>query len=314
MSAILVGTEGGLHVIDDPAPAPDGAGRALAEALQKRSVGALARGHHGELWALVDGREVWRAGADGEPARVAASRDVRLRCLLAWNDGLVVGAAGAHLYRLHEGALRRVEAFESVEGRETWGTPWGGPPDVRSLAANDHGTLYVNVHVGGIARTDDGGETFHPTIPVEVDVHQVVVPPASSARVIAATGARGLAESADYGGTWEYFTEGMHARYCRAAAVAGGTALVSCSLGPGGKQSALYRRPLGAPRAVPLERCRDGLPEWFDDNIDTGCLDAAGATVAFGTARGEVFASDDAGRSFRLVKRGLARVRAVLLL
>lgn len=313
MSAILVGTEGGLHVIADALPALDGAGQALADALRGRSIDALARGHE-ELWALVDGRDVWRAGARDKPARVAASREHRLRCLLPWNDGLVVGAAGAHLYRLQDGELKLVEPFESVEGRETWGTPWGGPPDVRSLAANAHGTLYVNVHVGGIARTDDGGHTFHPTIPVDVDVHQVVVPPASSARVVAATGARGLAESADYGATWEYFTEGMHARYCRAAAVADGTVLVSCSQGPGGKRSALYRRPLGAPRAVELERCREGLPEWFDDNIDTGCLDAAGATVAFGTARGEVFASEDAGKSFHLVRSGLSQIRAVLLL
>ena len=44
-------------------------------------------------------------------------------------------------------------------------------------------------------------------------------------------------------------------------------------------------------------RCRSGLPEWFDENIDTDCLDALndGSYAAFGTADGRVYGSDDGG-------------------
>jgi hypothetical protein len=46
-----------------------------------------------------------------------------------------------------------------------------------------------------------------------------------------------------------------------------------------------------------FERCRSGLPEWFEDNIDTYCLDALndGSYAAFGTTDGRVCGSEDGG-------------------
>lgn len=40
-----------------------------------------------------------------------------------------------------------------------------------------------------------------------------------------------------------------------------------------------------------------GLAEWFDDNIDTYCLDALndGSYAAFGTGDGPIYGSDDGG-------------------
>src|SRR5262245_38209106 len=35
---------------------------------------------------------------------------------------------------LVEDSLEPVESFETVDGRETWYTPWSGPADVRSIA------------------------------------------------------------------------------------------------------------------------------------------------------------------------------------
>ena len=37
--------------------------------------------------------------------------------------------------------------------------------------------------------------------------------------------------------------------------------------------------PLDAPTEAPLERCRDGLPEWFEGNIDTACVAATGGST-----------------------------------
>jgi hypothetical protein len=43
-----------------------------------------------------------------------------------------------------------------------------------------------------------------------------------------------------------------------------------------------------------------GYPEWFDDNIDTYCLDALndGSFAAFGTTDGRLHASDDRGETW----------------
>jgi hypothetical protein len=85
----------------------------------------------------------------------------------------------------------------------------------------------------------------------------------------------------------------LHATYARAVAVVGDTVVLSASTGPDGRQSALYRRPVTG--EGPFERCRNGLPEWFDDNIDTGCLAAHQDTVAAAEPGGGIWRSDDRG-------------------
>jgi hypothetical protein len=301
MGTILVGTDDGLHQVG---------GGQQASWLRGRAVGALARGRDA-LWAVTDGRELWREPRDGG-GPVATAPQQRLNCVEAGDDEPVAGTAEAHLMRLDGGELRWVDPFDRAEGRDRWYTPWGGPPDVRSLARDADGTLWVNVHVGGILRAEDGGERFTPTIDVDSDVHQVAIDPTGPGRVLAAT-AYGLAGSDDAGASWRFSTEGMHASYCRAVAVAGDQVVVTCSTGPRGGQSGLYRRPLAAGPDTPFERCQDGLPEWFDRNIDTACLDADGEQVAFGTAGGELYGSADAGATWDRVATGLPPVRCLLL-
>src|SRR5207249_79401 len=144
------------------------------------------------------------------------------------------------------------------------------------------GSLYANVHVGGIVRSTDGGAAWEPTIDIHADVHQVLTD-FESGLVLAAC-ARGLALSADGGASWRYETEGLPATYSRAVAVAGDTVVVSASTGPRGHRSALYRRALAEP--APFEKCTVGLPEWFDANIDTSCVVGSGTFIAFGSADG----------------------------
>lgn len=298
-ATILVGTDDGIHRV----------GEDQASWLGGKRVTALARGQ-GALWALADGRELWREPLGGGGV-VATSGGLRLNCVDAGDGGVVAGTSEAHLVRLDGNELRLIDEFDRVEGRGGWYTPWGGPPDVRSLARGADGTLWVNVHVGGILRAEAGG-SFVPTIDVDADVHQVTGDPGEPRRVLAAT-AYGLAQSDDAGATWSFATEGMHASYCRAVTVAGGQVVVSCSTGPGGARAALYRRPLAAAPEAPFERCSAGLPEWFQRNVDTACLDADGATVAFGTAAGEVYASADAGATWTQAAASLPAVRCLLL-
>jgi hypothetical protein len=297
MARILVGTRDGLSSFDERG----GAGDAQ---LQGRSVTAVVRDGT-ELWAIVDRGEVWHA-PDGEWHHVATLDGLAATCI-AMTDAVHVGSSGARLFRLDGGTLAPVEAFDDVHGREAWHTPWGGPPDTRSIS--EWGSdVYVNVHVGGIVHTGDRGATWTPTIDIDADVHQV----ATAERLVLAACDGGLATSADRGGTWSMRTDGLEARYARAVAVCAGQVLVSTSDGPRGGRAGVYRADL---RDGAFERCRFGLPEWFDDNIDTGCLDAMndGSFAAFGTADGRVYGSDDAGASWHEVAGGLAPVHHVLI-
>src|SRR5512144_134521 len=166
-------------------------------------------------WAVVDGSEIWRA--DGEAwNRVADLRALRATSIATTDDDTFVGSSEAHLFRLDGGGLETVTSFDGAEGRGSWYTPWGGPPDTRSLSEWD-GSVYVNVHVGGILRTDDRGASWQPTIDIDADVHQVTT---SEGRVLAAC-AGGLAVSTDGGSAWTVRNDGLVASYARAVTVCG---------------------------------------------------------------------------------------------
>ena len=290
MTETWIGTTSGLHLVGGERD------------LDGHEITALAPGE-ASLWAILDGSVVSRIANAGWEHMATVQR-VRANCLLPLAESVLVGTGEAHLLRLQGAALEPLESFGAVDGRDDWYTPWGGPPDVRSLAADADGTIYANVHVGGIPRSRDGGDTWVPTIDIDADVHQVIV---HGGAVFAAT-AHGLAVSDDGGDSWRFETEGLHATYCRAVAVTGDTLLLTVSTSHLGRQAAVYRRPL---RGGTFERCTRGLPEWFDDNIDTYRLTATEGGAVFGTSDGRVFASDDEGGTWHEVAAGLARVTAV---
>jgi BNR/Asp-box repeat len=274
--------------------------------LGDHEVTALANDHEA-LWALTRGGRLWRSASDGPWDPVAKVSGRQATCLCPSPSGILVGTSEAHLLRLVDDELRPVEPLEKAEGRDDWYTPWGGPPDVRSISRGDDGAIYVNVHVGGIVRSTDEGESWQPTIEIHSDVHQVLAPPGHPGMVLGAC-AEGLAKSTDGGGTWDFETDGLHAVYCRAVAVAEGTIYLSASLSHRGQRAALYRRSVDGGS---FEKCSEGLPEWFEDNIDTGCVAATGSNVAFGTTDGSVFVSTDAGQTWELWAKDLPAVRCL---
>ncbi len=301
---ILVGTEGGLRSF--------GSVEVPADALAGHTVTALA--HDGSrTWAIVDGRTLYASENRREwTAGAAVEGEHEATCLAPTSRGLFVGTEGAHLHRLQAGRLSPLDSFETVEGRQTWYTPWGDPADVRSIAAERGAAvaIYVNVHVGGVVRSHDGGGSWTPTLDIEVDVHQVLVHPSRRGVVLVAA-ADGLGVSRDSGASWDFATSGLHGSYLRAVAVAGDTVLVTASTGPGGSRAAVYRRPLDG--AADFERCARGLPEWFRGNIDTACLVADGDVVVFGTADGRVFYSGDGGVRWELVAKGLPAIHCLVV-
>jgi len=294
---ILVAARDGLHTFDEQGqegPTQHGG----------RPVNAVVRDGP-QLWAILDRAEVWHA-PEREWRQVATLEGADATCI-AMTDAIHVGSSGARLFRLVGGTLEPVSGFDAVEGRDDWYTPWGGPPDTRSISEWGE-NVYVNVHVGGIVRTSDGGQTWKPTIDIDADVHQV----ATADGLVLAAGARGLSTSTDKGATWSLRSDGLESRYCRAVVVCGDQVLVSASSGPRGGHAGVYRAGLTTGR---FERCRVGLPEWFDDNIDSYCLDALndGSYAAFGTADGRVYGSDDRVSWVELAT-GLPPVHHVLLM
>lgn len=257
-------------------------------------------------WAIVGGSDLRRSADGGEWETLATLPSLRANCLLPTSSGVLVGTSEARLMRRSGGALEVVEGFGRVAHRDDWYTPWGGPPDVRSLAG-DATTLFANVHVGGIPRSRDGGDTWEPTVDIDADVHQVF---AHDGWVLAAA-ARGLLTSEDHGESWVLADEGLHGSYCRAVAVAGDTVLLSASTGPFSKQAAVYRRPLGSDSE--FERCRTGLPEWFGENVDTACVIATEEAAALGTSDGTVFLSEDRGVTWSSIATGIPPVTCLAL-
>jgi hypothetical protein len=282
----LVGSEGGTWLVG-------------------REITALAPDGRGWL-VLVEGADVVRVHGD-EVDSVASIGEETGRCVAGIGDAVLVGTGHARLAIVRDGDARMVETFDAAEGRAAWYTPWGGPPDTRSLAASADGVLFANVHVGGILRAVDAEGTWSPTIDIDADVHQVLTDPTGSGHVVAAT-ARGLAESLDGGDTWRFASDDLHAPYARAVALDGERLYLSASTGPRGGRAALYRREAGSDAFV---KAHASLPEWFDANIDSHCLAAAGGTVVFGVEDGRAFQSEDGGDSWRQVLGGSSRVTCV---
>jgi hypothetical protein len=298
MRRTSVGTRDGLLTIGDRGPVG-------SPQLAGRSVNAVAR-DGSQLWAIVDRSEVWHA-PEADWRRVVTLEGHEATCV-AMTDALHVGSSEARLFRLADSTLEPVVAFDDAEGRSEWYTPWGGPPATRSISewGDD---VYVNVHVGGILHTGDHGRSWNPTIDIDADVHQV----ATAQGLVLAACAGGLATSVDRGATWTMRSEGLEAPYSRAVVVCGDTVLVSASDGPRGGRAGVYRGDIGGGA---FERCTVGLPGWFDDNIDTFCLDALndGSFAAFGTSDGRLFGSEDGGSTWHELSADLGAVQHVLLL
>jgi len=298
MPKLIVAARDGLHQFDDR-------GQAGEVEHPGTFVTAVAPARS-ELWAVLDGSHIWHE-LGGDWRHVADIGPFRATCLAFVDEDVLVGSSEARLFRISGETVEPDTAFDAAEGRSTWYTPWGGPPDTRSIAEWDD-DVYVNVHVGGILHSRDRGAHWTPTIDIDADVHQVT----TAEGLVLAACAGGLAVSTDSGATWSFRTQGLEARYARAVAVCGEAVLVSSSNGPRGGRAAVYRAGLADGT---FERCLAG-PGWFEENIDTYCLDALpdGSFVAFGTSEGRVYASTDLGATWVECASGLPPVQRVLVM
>ena len=296
----VVGTESGLFRVGD-----DGSRQLLLVGAIKHVV-ASDEG----CVALRTDNTLWNVDEDGAQ-EFDTFGTIAPTCVLLDDDDVWLGTEGAHLIVLRGGEAVRITSFDEAKGRDTWHTPSGGPPAVRSLDIDDDGTLYASVHVGGILRSTDEGKTWEPTIDIALDVHQVSRVPEYPETAVAAC-AQGRALTIDSGTTWEVDHEGLHATYCRAVAVAGDYVILSASDGPDRARSGLYRRALDG---TVFTRCRNGLPnEWLEKNIETHCLAAWDELAVAGMPGGNVYMSTDAGEHWRHLAAALPEITSVAIL
>jgi hypothetical protein len=282
--SLLIGTAIGLIRLED--------GARLIEGSRINHVARLD-----DEWWAVDGKS--RVHHEGEV--VATLPDgARAICVQPTPETTWVGADGARLYAIEGDRISTDEFILSAPGRDSWYTPWGGPPAVRSMALDADRTLYVNIHVGGLLRYDDTG--LVPTVDIDSDVHQVAAHPTLQGAVFAATG-WGLATTHN-GHDFVFRTEGLHSKYCRAVAVIEDTVLVSASTGPDAQRARIYRTGLWEGDLV---AATEGLPEWFDYNIDTHCL-AVRAGAVYAGLGDTVWASVDFGETWVEAVSGLPTI------
>ena len=257
-------------------------------------------------WAVAEGRVV--ALRTGTVVDLPAG--LRARCVLAGTGGrALVGTSGAHLLQVGPDRGPVADgAFETIAGRRAWTSPWGGPPDVRSVTAGPDGPV-VGVYAGGVWRPD--GDRWVEAVPAAAEAMQVV----ARGKVVAVAAGTGVGQSTDGGRSWDWRDDGLHASSCRAVAVTERWLVVAAGAGPDAGRSALYRRPVDDPsRAfVPCGDAGDDLPEAFDHVVDTCELAGAGERVAVGTPSGRLYLSEDGGGTFRLVADGLPGVSCVEL-
>ena len=188
---------------------------------------------HGAMVSLSSGQTVVAALSDGNLLVLSGDNEKRIptgiedpiASLLVVREEpltLLIGTdEGAYVYRLvgEEGPAERVVAFDELECRKDWYTPWGGPPAVRTFAKTQDGFCYADIHVGSIMRSNDEGISWEPVTPeLHKDVHQVATCPADDNRVYANT-QNGVYVSANRGHSWENRIEGLPRRYGTAIAV-----------------------------------------------------------------------------------------------
>jgi hypothetical protein len=220
------------------------------------------------------------------------------------------GTYDARLLRLHDGTLTPVPGFDDAPGRDEW-HPVGVSLHIRSMTSTaDDGAFLANVHVGGILRSTDGGDTWAPTIRVDDDVHEVRAHPTDPSVVVAAASV-GLCTSADGGATWATETDGLTDTYARAVAFTDDAVLVSVSDGPFTERSAVFARPATGGALAPVA---GGLPpDGLARNVDTACLATGRGQAALADGAGDVWASAQGVSVWNRLAESLGHVHAVAI-
>lgn len=305
---VLVATENGLVALDDR-------GHELSRTLRGREISFIGSHVDGRLLAIADETDILAAPSVEDGQRedtwraLGAMPDVRANCLAELAGQIFVGAEDARMWRLpaEGGEPERIPSFDAVPSRDEWDTPWGGPPDVRSIAtiAGESPAIYADIHVGWIVRSLDLGASWTQLKgDLHRDVHRISTHWTRADQVYAAT-AQGCFISEDRGETWTQHLEPFQPRNYQRCVVADhgdpDTILCTASLGPHpdgdtGCEAMIFRT---EDAGGTWEAAHEGLPEYFYDNINTHMLaasDSRRGAFAFHDGDESVYLTTDAGK------------------
>jgi hypothetical protein len=218
---------------------------------------------------------------------------------------LLIGCTPPNLYLFieDEGNAQLVPRFQSLEVRDEWYTPWGGPPAVRSMDKTSDGWIYADIHVGSIMCSPDMGETWRPVNPeLHKDVHQVIASPVYRERVYANT-YLSVYVSDDRGESWHHRSGALRDRYGRGIAVHPSEPdLLLCGVsdGPSGSNvhGQLYRSEDAGKNWVHII---DGFPDSTKKNIDTYHIQFEG-DKAWVADENDLYLSQDTGKTWSLYR------------
>ena len=264
--------------------------------------GILAAGDTG-VFRSRDGGASW--------SRVGAAGDLPTVWSLAVDPSdpqtVFAGTRPAAIYRSRDGGAtwKRLDVAVATE------CSIGQAFVTRVLVDRDR-TVWAGVEIDGVFRSQDGGDTWAKVVNglYDLDVHDMALAPSTPPRVYTSTNGE-LFWSDDRGETWTPI--GVKTRwplpYARGIAVKSdepGVLFAGCGQATTGETGGLLRSNDGGQswRSLPLPS-RPNATMW---GLATHPADAA-RVVAF-SLFGEVYASEDAGESWRKIAREFGEIRA----
>lgn len=326
--AIVAGTSRGVFRINGAGPVPVLDSRGVREL--SACGGRLFAGTGAGVFASDDGGQNWSLSglADREVWQVKEGPDGMLHA----------GTQPAGLFRSRDGgdSWQEIESFARLPEAAGWCVPVKPrlPGRARALVVDQHDPkrIWVGVEVGGIARTEDGGETWDFCLPGDnPDLHMMCAAPDAPDVLYASTGygrLDGVAEmvegnagvfrSEDGGKSWDYAWAGITPRYSRpmcidprapyGLTVASAPTAFSSYKDEGGAQCMLYRSEDGGRHWRPLSDAAHS-PSAANIHGLTPDPDSPGGVI-IGTDTGEVWRVDNAA-NWTPVADGLPAVLSV---
>ena len=337
---VLAGTSKGVFAIDwyGDAAGEGGNGGGARAVLESRGVRELVA-LEGRLFAGT-GAGLYVSDDSGESWALSGLADYEVWQVRGAGDGvLYAGTQPAGLFRSADAGAswQEIESFAAAPQAAEWCVPVTPrlPGRARALVvdAQDPRRIWVGVEVGGIMRTEDGGESWQFTLPGDnPDLHMMCAAPDAPDVLYASTGygrLDGVAEmvegnagvfrSDDGGQSWNYAWAGITPRYSRpmcidprpphGLTVASAPTAFSSFKDEGGAQAMLYRSEDGGRHWRSLS---DAAHSPSAANIHGLAPDPASpGGVLIGTDTGEVWrVGDDA--AWQPLASGLPAVLSVL--
>ena len=238
---------------------------------------------------------------------------------------LYAGTEPAHLYFSDDlgESWSELPALRALPGVEGWRFPaWPHLAHVKHVTpdALNPDVLYVAIEVGGLLKSEDGGETWRQLHGMHEDVHRTILSPFQSERIYL-SGLGGVCLSEDGGETWNNLTTKdfrigypdallMHPRdesllYAAGSKTNPGTWITTHTADP-----RIARSRDGGQNWEILD---GGLPTEIRGNIEAMSMDVweNGFALFAGTTDGEVFSSEDQGDHWKKIIEGLPPISKV---